>query len=547
MSAASPPPVLDIEDLKVDFDTPAGTVQAVKGMSMSVAPGEVVAIVGESGSGKSQIAMSTLGILASNGQASGNIRFQGQDLLGLSRRQMNDIRGAKISMIFQEPMTSLDPLYPVGDQIIEPLMIHKGMSRAAARSRALDLLKQVQISDPERRMRSYPTELSGGQRQRVMIAMALANEPELLIADEPTTALDVTTQAGILQLLASLNRDLGMSIVFITHDLGIVEAFADRVYVMQRGELKETGKTSDIFENPETAYTRALLAAEPEGAKSPIDDNVDIILDAKDIDVVYGEAPSFLRKDTRFHAVKGVGVSLREGQTVGLVGESGSGKSTLGRALLRLTESTGNIVYLGDELQSLSLGDLKPLRKELQMVFQDPYGSLSPRMTVLDIVEEGLRTHSPHLSKEDRDAQALDALKKVGLDASVKNRFPHEFSGGQRQRIAIARAMVLRPRVVVLDEPTSALDRTVQKEVAQLLRELQSEFALSYIFISHDLAIVRAMADYVMVMREGVIVEEGLTEKIFDNPQNEYTRNLIESSFNLKDLLGSKDDVAVGA
>ncbi len=547
MSAASPPPVLDIEDLKVDFDTPDGTVQAVKGMSMSVAPGEVVAIVGESGSGKSQIAMSTLGILASNGQASGNIRFQGQDLLGLSRRQMNDIRGAKISMIFQEPMTSLDPLYPVGDQIIEPLMIHKGMSRAAARSRALDLLKQVQISDPERRMRSYPTELSGGQRQRVMIAMALANEPELLIADEPTTALDVTTQAGILQLLASLNRDLGMSIVFITHDLGIVEAFADRVYVMQRGELKETGKTSDIFENPETAYTRALLAAEPEGAKSPIDDNVDIILDAKDIDVVYGEAPSFLRKDTRFHAVKGVGVSLREGQTVGLVGESGSGKSTLGRALLRLTESTGNIVYLGDELQSLSLGDLKPLRKELQMVFQDPYGSLSPRMTVLDIVEEGLRTHSPHLSKEDRDAQALDALKKVGLDASVKNRFPHEFSGGQRQRIAIARAMVLRPRVVVLDEPTSALDRTVQKEVAQLLRELQSEFALSYIFISHDLAIVRAMADYVMVMREGVIVEEGLTEKIFDNPQNEYTRNLIESSFNLKDLLGSKDDVAVGA
>ncbi|MEM8985223.1 MAG: ABC transporter ATP-binding protein [Pseudomonadota bacterium] len=548
MSTVTPPqPVLDIEDLKVDFETPDGAVHAVKGMSMSVAPGEVVAIVGESGSGKSQIAMSTLGILASNGRASGKIRFQGRDLLGLSRRQMNEIRGARISMIFQEPMTSLDPLYHVGDQIIELLMTHKGLAKSEAKSKALDLLKRVQIPEPERRMRSYPTELSGGQRQRVMIAMALANEPELLIADEPTTALDVTTQAGILQLLAALNRDLGMSIVFITHDLGIVEAFADRVYVMQRGELKETGKTSKVFKSPETAYTQSLLAAEPEGAKPPVDDNADVILDAKSIEVVYGNGPGFLRKDTRFKAVKGVSLNLREGQTVGLVGESGSGKSTLGRALLRLTESTGRIAYLGNDLQSLSPGDMKPLRKELQMVFQDPYGSLSPRMTVLDIVEEGLRTHAPHLAKKDRDAQALDALEKVGLDASVKNRFPHEFSGGQRQRIAIARAMLLKPRVVVLDEPTSALDRTVQKEVAQLLRDLQSEFSLSYVFISHDLAVVRAMADYVMVMREGTIVEEGVTQKVFDTPREDYTRNLIKSSFNLKDLLGAKTDVQTNA
>ncbi|MEM9168051.1 MAG: ABC transporter ATP-binding protein [Pseudomonadota bacterium] len=543
MSDGAPsPPVLDVQDLRVDFETPDGPVHAVRGVSMAVAPGEVVAIVGESGSGKSQIAMSALGILASNGRASGKIAFQGRDLLGLSRREMNDIRGVRIAMIFQEPMTSLDPLYYVGDQIIELLTIHKGMTKSQARSKALELLRLVQIPEPERRMRSYPTELSGGQRQRVMIAMALANEPDLLIADEPTTALDVTTQAGILQLLASLNRELGMSIVFITHDLGIVEAFADRVYVMQKGELKEAGTTEAIFENPQTAYTKALLAAEPKGAKPPVADAVDIVLDAKNIDVVYGSAAGFLRKDTRFQAVKGVGLKLREGQTVGLVGESGSGKSTLGRALLRLTQSAGDIVYLGRDLQSLPANDMKPLRKELQMVFQDPYGSLSPRMTVLDIVEEGIRTHAPHLDKAERDAQALDVLKKVGLDASVRNRFPHEFSGGQRQRIAIARAMVLKPRVVVLDEPTSALDRTVQTEVIDLLRKLQSEFALSYVFISHDLAVVRAMADYVMVMRAGTIVEEGITEQIFDHPREDYTRSLIASSFNLKDLLRLSGD-----
>ncbi|ADM09530.1 ABC oligopeptide transporter, fused ATPase subunits [Parvularcula bermudensis HTCC2503] len=536
-STSSPSPLLDIQNLTVDFDTPDGTVHAVKSVSLSVAPGEVVAIVGESGSGKSQIAMTTLGLLASNGTASGHILFHDQDLLSLSKKKMNDIRGVKISMIFQEPMTSLDPLYSIGDQIIEPLMVHKRIVRREAQAKALDLLRLVQIPDPERRMKSYPTELSGGQRQRVMIAMALANAPDMLIADEPTTALDVTTQAEILKLLASLNRELGMSIIFITHDLGIVEAFADRVFVMRQGQLLEEGKTVDVFESPKTDYTRTLLAAEPDGTKRPVDDSVEVVLEAKGVHVSYGDSPGLFRKDTRFHAVRGVDLRLREGQTVGLVGESGSGKSTLGRALLRLTNCEGQITYLGRDLLAISPQEMKPLRRELQMVFQDPYGSLSPRMTVLDIVEEGLRTHAGHLSKADRDAQALDALEKVGLDANVRNRFPHEFSGGQRQRIAIARAMVLKPKIVVLDEPTSALDRTVQKEMIELLRTIQSEFLLSYIFISHDLAVVKAMADYVMVMRDGEIVEEGMTQQIFEDPHHEYTKSLIASSFTLKDML----------
>ena len=370
-----------------------------------------------------------------------------------------------------------------------------------------------------------------------MIAMALANKPDVLIADEPTTALDVTTQAEILKLLAALNKEIGMSIVFITHDLGIVEAFADRVYVMQKGKVKEFGSTETIFNTPETDYTKTLLAAEPEGAKLPVDDKHEIVLAADNMNVVYGKGPGFLQKDTRFHAVKDTTVTLRKGQTIGLVGESGSGKSTLGRAVLRLLESTGPIIYLGKDIQTLSLQDLKPLREDLQMVFQDPYGSLSPRMTVLSIVEEGLLTHRPELGKAERNRLALETLDKVGLDQSVRNRFPHEFSGGQRQRIAIARAMVLQPDVVVLDEPTSALDRTVQKEVLDLLRSLQNEFDLSYIFISHDLAVIKVMADYVMVMREGKIVEEGITQDIFDRPQQDYTRSLIASSFNLKELL----------
>lgn len=529
--------VLNIQDLVVDFDTPDGVVHAVKGVSMAIAPGEIVAIVGESGSGKSQIAMSVLGILASNGKASGKILFNNQDILHLPRKELNSIRGSKISIIFQEPMTSLDPLYRVGEQIMEPLRAHKGLSRSEAKKRALELMRQVQIPDPERRFKSFPNEMSGGQRQRIMIALALANEPDILIADEPTTALDVTTQAEILKLLAELNKQLGMSIVFITHDLGIVEAFAERVYVMQSGEVKEFGSTNAIFKTPKTEYTKTLLDAEPEGAKEPVKKTQDIVLETEKMDVVYGHAPRFLQKDTRFHAVKDTSLRLHKGQTIGLVGESGSGKSTLGRALLRLTESTGKIVYLGNNIDKVPLKSLKPLREELQMVFQDPYGSLSPRMTVLNIVEEGLQTHKPQLSKVERQKLSLSTLEKVGLDPSVRNRFPHEFSGGQRQRIAIARAMVLQPKVVVLDEPTSALDRTVQKEVLELLRSLQSEFSLSYIFISHDLAVIKVMADYVMVMKNGKIIEEGVTQEIFERPRQNYTKSLITSSFNLKELL----------
>jgi oligopeptide transport system ATP-binding protein len=529
--------VLNIQDLVVDFDTPDGVVHAVKGVSMAIAPGEIVAIVGESGSGKSQIAMSVLGILASNGQVSGKILFKDQDILHLPRKELNSIRGSKISIIFQEPMTSLDPLYRVGEQIMEPLRTHKGLSRSEAKKRALELMRKVQIPDPETRFKSFPNEMSGGQRQRIMIALALANEPDILIADEPTTALDVTTQAEILKLLAELNKQLGMSIVFITHDLGIVEAFAERVYVMQSGKVKEFGSTGAIFKTPKTEYTRTLLDAEPEGAKEPVKKTQDIVLEAEKMDVVYGHSPRLLQKDTRFHAVKDTSLKLHKGQTIGLVGESGSGKSTLGRALLRLTESTGKIVYLGNNIDKAPLKSLKPLREELQMVFQDPYGSLSPRMTVLNIVEEGLQTHKPQLSKVERQKLSLSTLEKVGLDPSVRNRFPHEFSGGQRQRIAIARAMVLQPKVVVLDEPTSALDRTVQKEVLELLRSLQSEFSLSYIFISHDLAVIKVMADYVMVMKNGKIIEEGVTQEIFERPKQDYTKSLITSSFNLKELL----------
>lgn len=530
-------PALNIQDLVVDFDTPDGVVHAVKGVSLRIEPGEIVAIVGESGSGKSQIAMTTLGILASNGKASGSIRYKDQELLGLSRKEMNRLRGSKLSIIFQEPMTSLDPLYRVGDQIMEPLRTHGGLSKAQAKEKALDLMRKVQIPDPERRFSSFPNEMSGGQRQRIMIAMALANGPDVLIADEPTTALDVTTQAEILKLLAALNKEMGMSIVFITHDLGIVEAFADRVYVMRRGVVMEHGPTETIFNTPETDYTRMLLDAEPDGAKQPVSETEPFVLTGKTMNVTYGKASGFLQKDTQFHAVKDTDIQLRKGQTIGLVGESGSGKSTLGRALLRLTDSEGTLVYSGRNIDALSQKELTPLREELQMVFQDPYGSLSPRLTVLGIVEEGLLTHRPDLSKKEREKLALDMLQKVGLDQSVRNRFPHEFSGGQRQRIAIARAMVLRPKVVVLDEPTSALDRTVQKEVLDLLRDLQTEFELSYIFISHDLAVIRAMADYVMVMRDGRIIEEGVTEEIFERPQQDYTRSLIASSFNLKAIL----------
>ncbi len=523
--------VLAIRGLDVRFDTADGEVHAVKSVGLDVGEGETVAVVGESGSGKSQIMLAAMGLLAANGRVSGSVAFRGTELLGLSQRALNRYRGTRLSMIFQEPMTSLDPLYPVGRQVAEPLVHHGRMSRGAARARVLELLELVRLPDPGRMARSYPHELSGGQRQRVMIAMALANEPDILIADEPTTALDVTIQAEILALLADLQDRLGMSIVFITHDLGIVRGFADRVYVMSGGRVVEEGGTRRIFEAPREKYTKMLLAAEPEGRKAPPPAGAPILLSGENIRVTYTLGGGLLGGSAmEVRAVDGIGVMLRQGQTIGVVGESGSGKSTLGRALLRLVPSEGRIVYAGRDIQGLDRKGMRPLRREMQVVFQDPFGSLSPRMTVGEIVTEGLLVHEPSLGARERAARAAQALEDVELDPAMRNRYPHEFSGGQRQRIAIARAMILNPSLVVLDEPTSALDRSVQKRVVTLLRGLQETHGLSYIFISHDLAVVRAMADHVIVMRAGHIVEEGGVEEIFDRPREDYTRALIAAA-----------------
>ena len=525
-------PILRVEGLQVRFTTTVGEVHAVRGVDLAVRPGESLAIVGESGSGKSQLMMATMGLLAQNGRTEGSVRFRDQELLGLPARALNRFRGEKISMIFQEPMTSLDPLYSIGRQISEPLQHHKGLSRAAARPRVLELLQLVGIPEPEQRIDSYPHELSGGQRQRVMIAMALANGPEILIADEPTTALDVTIQAQILELLADLQKRLGMAIVFITHDLGIVRDFAERVYVMKEGEVVESGKTAEIFAAPSHPYTKMLLAAEPEGRKPPVSAAQPALLEGQGLQVTFRQNLGWLsRRRHEIRAVDGIDLRLRAGQTLGVVGESGSGKSTLGRALLRLLPSEGAIRFEGRDLQAQGRKELRPLRRELQLVFQDPFGSLSPRMTVGQIVTEGLLVHEPGLSAKDRDRRAVQALAEVQLDPELRNRFPHEFSGGQRQRIAIARAIILKPKLVVLDEPTSALDRSVQKQVLALLRDLQEKNRLTYIFISHDLAVVRAMADEVLVMKSGRVVEQGPTEAIYERPREAYTRALIAAAF----------------
>ena len=529
-------PVLSVKDLAVTFQTNDGPVDAVRGVSFDVGRGETLAIVGESGSGKSQTTMAIMGLLASNGRASGQAIYRdaqrgGQpvDLLALTDRQLNKVRGARITMIFQEPMTSLDPLYRIGDQLAEPLRFHRGMSKAEARPRILDLLKLVGIPEPERRIDSYPHELSGGQRQRVMIAMALANDPDILIADEPTTALDVTIQAQILTLLADLQKRLGMAIVFITHDLGIVRRFADRVAVMRAGEMVETGPAERLFTAPEHPYTKMLLDAEPEGRKAPPPAGAPELLTGQDLRVTFRIGGGLLKRGRDFHAVDGISMRLVQGQTIGVVGESGSGKSTLGRALLRLLPSTGRVAWLGRELPQ-GAQEMRPLRRELQLVFQDPFGSLSPRMTVGRILGEGLLIHEPDLSPADRARRAEAALVEVGLDPAMRNRYPHEFSGGQRQRIAIARTMILRPKLIVLDEPTSALDRSVQKQIVMLLRDLQRKHGLSYIFISHDLAVVRALSDYILVMRDGRVVEEGPTEMVFDAPREAYTRDLMAAA-----------------
>jgi len=530
-------PLLSVRDLSVAF-TQGGTESlAVDRISFDIGKGETVALVGESGSGKSVSALSVLKLLPypPATHPSGKIIFGGRDLLSLDERELRKVRGNNITMIFQEPMTSLNPLHTIERQIGEILALHRGMRERQARVRTLELLNEVGIREPEKRLGAYPHQLSGGQRQRVMVAMALANEPELLIADEPTTALDVTVQAQILELLARLKEKNGMSMLFITHDLGIVRKIADRVCVMTGGKIVETGPTREIFDNPQHAYTRHLLAAEPKGKPPPANENAEPVMRGENIKVWFPIRQGFLRRTVdHVKAVDGVDVTVRAGQTLGVVGESGSGKTTLGLALARMISSEGTIRFDGRDIGRLSFNDMRPLRRELQIVFQDPYGSLSPRMSVAEIIEEGLKIHEPKLTADQRDRRVVDVLDEVGLDPATRFRYPHEFSGGQRQRIAIARAMVLNPRFVMLDEPTSALDMSVQAQVVDLLRTLQAKHDLAYLFISHDLKVVRALANHVIVMRNGRIVEAGPSQQIFENPQTDYTRALISAAFRIE-------------
>jgi microcin C transport system ATP-binding protein len=529
--------LLSIRDLSVAFGQGGKSSMAVDHVSFDIGRGETVALVGESGSGKSVSALSVLKLLpypvASH--PSGKILFQGADLLAMNEKALRGVRGNKITMIFQEPMTSLNPLHTVEQQIVEVLKLHQGLGDRQARARVLELLNEVGIREPEKRLDAYPHQLSGGQRQRVMIAMALANEPELLIADEPTTALDVTVQAQILQLLAELKSRKGMSMLFITHDLGIVRKIADRVCVMTKGKIVETGPTKEIFANPQHPYTKHLLAAEPKGKPPAADPGANAVMTGKDIKVWFPIKRGFFRKTVdHVKAVDGIDVTVRAGQTLGVVGESGSGKTTLGLALARMIASTGTINFNARDIDQLSFSAMRPLRRELQIVFQDPFGSLSPRMSIAEIIEEGLRIHEPKLSPDERDEKVVDVLNEVGLDPETRHRYPHEFSGGQRQRVAIARAMVLNPRFVMLDEPTSALDMSVQAQVVDLLRNLQARHNLAYLFISHDLKVVRALANDVIVMRNGKVVEAGPSEQIFGSPRTDYTRALMAAAFKIE-------------
>jgi microcin C transport system ATP-binding protein len=525
-------PILSVRDLAVEFPSHGGTVAAVRGIGFDIMPGEILALVGESGSGKSVTALSILDLLppGSKPRALGSIRFQGHELVGMPPSELRRLRGNRIGMIFQEPMTSLNPIQQIGRQLVEILKIHQPSSKKILTVKALDLLRDVGIQDPERRMNSYPHELSGGQRQRVMIAMAIANAPDLLIADEPTTALDVTVQAQILKLLRDMRDRLGMAILLITHDLGIVRAMADRVAVMRHGEIVETASAADLFAHPRHPYTQMLLSAEPKGPPLPAQPDALEILRCREVGVRFPIRTGIFRRVTgHVQAVAGIDVTVRAGETLGIVGESGSGKSTLGLALLRLVSCEGVVAFAGRNLQMLKSRELRDLRCQMQIVFQDPYGSLSPRMTVGEIIGEGLRAHGMGKAEE-RKRLVEQALVEVGLEPAMRDRYPHEFSGGQRQRIAIARAMVLRPKLVILDEPTSALDRSVQAQIVDLLRDLQARHGLAYIFISHDLRVVRALASQILVMREGKVVEQGPAERIFTAPQEDYTKALLAAA-----------------
>jgi len=542
----SDPLLLEVKDLSVNFGTGDKAVRAVRGVSFDIKRGETVALVGESGSGKSVTALSVLQLLAypSASHPTGSIRFQGKELVGASTRELLAVRGNRISMIFQEPMTSLNPLHTIERQVNEVLILHKGLSREAARKRTLELLEQVGIPDAANRLDAYPHQLSGGQRQRVMIAMALANEPDLLIADEPTTALDVTIQAQILKLLKSLQARYGMALLFITHDLGIVRKMADRVCVMTQGRIVEQGPVEEVFDRPQHSYTQHLLSAEPKGRPAAADPAAPEILRLDDLKVHFPIRRGVMRRTVgHVKAVDGVSLALLEGHTIGLVGESGSGKTTLGLALLRLERSEGGIRFDGRDLQGLGQRELRPMRREMQIVFQDPFSSLSPRMSVGEIVGEGLEVHGIG-TKEERNVLIDQVLREVGLDPSSRERYPHEFSGGQRQRISIARALVLKPRLMVLDEPTSALDMSVQAQIVDLLRDLQQRHKLAYLFISHDLKVVRALADEVVVLRHGKVVERGPATQIFEAPQTPYTQALIAAAFNLEAIGGDSRIVA---
>lgn len=527
-------PLLSVSDLSVAFRNGDETTLAVDRVSFSIQKGETVALVGESGSGKSVTALSILKLLTypPASHPSGHVLFKGEDLLHADEEALRRVRGNEITMVFQEPMTSLNPLHTIERQIGEIIALHSGLSGDQARSRILALLEEVGLRDAASRLNAYPHQLSGGQRQRVMIAMALANEPDLLIADEPTTALDVTIQAQILDLLKEIQKRRNMAILFITHDLGIVRRLADRVCVMTKGQIVEQGAVKDIFTSPQHAYTKKLLAAEPKGIAEPLSQTARLLLKADHLKIWFPIKRGFLQRTVgHIKAVDGVSLALHEGETLGVVGESGSGKTTLGLALLRLISSEGPIVWLGSSIDSYSSKMMRPLRRDMQIVFQDPFGSLSPRLSIADIIAEGLEVHQPHLSEKERETLVSSALYDVGLDPETRHRYPHEFSGGQRQRIALARAIVLNPKFIVLDEPTSALDMSVQAQIVEILRDLQKTRKLAYLFISHDLKVVKALAHRIMVMREGTVVEEGEAETLFASPKQAYTKALFEAAF----------------